>query len=72
MKISFEHVSKTYNEIERRLEIMAGDGALDSEFEFLEQRKAMLEGVYSTFMMISDNWPETRHFCDLVERERSY
>lgn len=72
MKISFEHVQKAYNEVERRLELDISYGALPTEYEYIERRNAMLQGVYSVLMMLSDNWPETRSFCDRVEQERKY
>lgn len=72
MKIKKEHVSKSYNEIDRRIEIMIHDGDFSNETEIQEYRNAMLQGLYSTFMMISDNWPDVRSWCDTAERERGY
>lgn len=72
MEIYREHVKKVYNEIERRLEGMVRNGYFGCEEEVGEARKSMLQGVYCTFMMISDNWPDVRLYCDLTERELGY
>lgn len=72
MKIEKYHVNKTYNEIDRRIDDMIHDGALETPEEIREERNAMLQGVYSTYMMISDNWPDVRYWCDVNERERGY
>ena len=72
MDIYREHVQEVYNEIERRLEGMVRNREFDCEEELVEVRKTMLQGVYCTLMMISDNWPDVRLYCDLIERELVY
>lgn len=72
MKIEKYHVIKTYNEIDRRIEGMIHDGALETPEEIREERNAMLQGVYSTYMMISDNWPDVCEWCRHSEEERGY
>ena len=57
MKITRRHVNSSYNEIDRRIERMLRDGDLALS-EVHDERNAMLQGLYSVFMMLSDNWPE--------------
>lgn len=72
MKIEKYHVRKAYNEIDRRIQSLVDEGTLRKECEIREERNSMLQGVYSTFMMIADNWPDVRYWCDVNERERGY
>ena len=78
MTITKRAVNMAYNEIERRLAHIVYEGAFGDDGgeemtrEIEEYREAMLQGLYSTFMMIADNWPEVRHWCDVAEAERGY
>lgn len=72
MKIERRHVNSSYNEIDRRIQHMINDGTLETEDDIHDQRNAMLQGLYSTFMMIADNWPAVRQWCDTNERDRGY
>lgn len=72
MKIEKYHISKTYNEIDRRIEGMINNGDLETPEEIREERNAMLQGVYSAYMMISDNWPDVCEWCKRNEEERGY
>ena len=57
MKITKEHVDKALNEVARRITIDIEDGLPADEIRNAVMDK--IDGVNATFMMISDNWPET-------------
>ena len=58
MKTEFtrEDIHNVYNEMKRRIEhIKYG---LNTEDEIIEYKKAMLQGTYSTLMVLSSNWAD--------------
>lgn len=71
MKIEKYHVDKTYNEIDRRISDMIYKEEIE-HYEIRDVRNDMLQGIYSTFLMIADNWPDVKHWCDVNEQERGY
>ena len=71
MKIEREQVAKIYDEVDRRIDLLIRDDVLDAE-QIREERISMLQGVYSTLMAISSNWPDVRYWCDQEEEERNY
>lgn len=71
MKIEKHHVYKTYNEIDRRISDMIYKEEIEHS-EIRDVRNDMIEGVYSTFFMIADNWPEVVQWCHVCEEERGY
>lgn len=72
MKIARYHVEKSYNEIDRRIEWLIHDGDLQDAWEVRDERNSMIQGLYATFMMIADNWPEVADWCRKIEDERGY
>lgn len=77
-KIQFEKedISRVYDEVERRLEIdvsdLYEDGISGKELNRIitETRLAMLQGVYSTLMMLSLDWPDVVQMINKEENER--
>ena len=72
MKFKREHVDKVYDEIDRRVARFIHEGSIENEQELHEAREAMLQGVYSTLMVLADNWPAVRYWGDVNEESRGY
>ena len=55
LRVSFgaAHVEGVYDEIDRRIEMLIRDGLTPDDIK--EERKSMLQGVYSTLMTLSSN-----------------
>ena len=72
LRVSFgaAHVEGVYDEIDRRIEMLIRDGLTPDDIK--EERKSMLQGVYSTLMTLSSNWPDVRSCCDREEEKRGY
>jgi hypothetical protein len=68
-EISKEMVTDIYNEMFRRMENFIGDGWFDEEAEVEEYRKAMTEGIYSSLICLSTNWPEVSRY--IIEEEEA-
>lgn len=62
-------VEDVYREMERRIEGVIADGDVENADDL---RKDMLQGVYGTLMVLSSNWPEVRHLCDVIEEQYGY
>ena len=60
-------VERVYDEVERRLEMLAAEFSTD---ELMETKKDMMQGVYSSLMVLAKNWPEVRLMTDQIEEER--
>lgn len=77
-KIRFEKedISRVYDEVQRRLEIdvrdLCEEGISGEELHNIirETRLAMLQGVYSTLMVLSLGWPDVVTMIDKEENER--
>ena len=70
MKIERDQVTKVYDEVARRIDDEIRDGMLETAGDVHEEWCIMLQGVYSTLMMLAGNWPEVRSWCDEEEAER--
>nr|DAQ71417.1 MAG TPA: hypothetical protein [Caudoviricetes sp.] len=42
-----------------------------TESEINNERRAMMQGVYSVLSTLASNWPEVRHWTDEIESEES-
>ncbi len=73
-KVAFtrEQLEAAYNELDRRLEMNQEDGMYDRRQWFIEDRKAYLQGLYGTLMVLSADWPTVASWCRLIEEERGY
>lgn len=75
-KFEEEDISRVYDEVERRLEIdvsdLYEDGISGKELNRIitETRLAMLQGVYSTLMTLSADWPDVVQKIGKEENER--
>ena len=69
MKYTREDIHAVYDEVNRRVQCDINDGYLTDEEGYIpaeaikEYRKTILQGVYATFMMLSDDWPFVRQMC---------
>ena len=61
--ITKEEVQRAYDEIERRVQLEIKDGAFKWEDEINEYRGALLQGLYGTLKVLSDNWCEVSRWC---------
>lgn len=65
-----DEIRSIYDEIDRRIRILEFD---DYDAKSLrEARCDMMQGVYSTLMILAKDWPHVRHMCDLEEERRGY
>lgn len=60
-------VERVYDEVERRCGMLAREFSAD---ELMETKKDMMQGVYSSLMVLAKNWPEVRVMTDQIEEER--
>lgn len=76
IKFEKEDISRVYDEVQRRLEMdvrdLCEDGISGEELTNIirETRLAMLQGVYSTLMVLSLDWPDVVQMTDKEENER--
>lgn len=76
IKFEKEDISRVYDEVQRRLEIdvrdLCEDGISGEELTNIirETRLAMLQGVYSTLMVLSLDWPDVVQMTAKEENER--
>lgn len=64
IKFEKEQIRAIYDEVERRISDIP---FLENEYEIIQERRAMLQGVYSVFCALATNWPEVRHWTDEIE-----
>lgn len=69
-EITKDDIAEIYDEVERRLARDLFDGAFKNDNEFAQQRIAMLQGVYSALMCISEDWSKTVSLIDEEEESR--
>lgn len=71
-QIVFEkpQIEVIYDEVERRMRAFIDDDYY-TEAEINEERRAMMQGVYSVLSTLASNWPEVRHWTDEIESEES-
>ncbi len=62
-----EHVEAVNAELNRRIESAIRNHEFDTYAEAREAWKDMLQGAYSTFMVMADNWPEVVQIMDETE-----
>lgn len=64
IKFEKEQVRAIYDEVDRRLRNDARDV---NEYELIQERRAMLQGVYSVFCAVASNWPDVCEWTDELE-----
>lgn len=64
VEITVKDVSNILEEVERRIQIGINDGDFDNVREIEDCRSDMMQGVYSTLMVISSNWPDVVRMID--------
>lgn len=75
-KFEEEDISRVYDEVQRRIELdvhdLFEDGISGEELSNIirETRLAMLQGVYSTLMVLSADWPEVVQMTSKEENKR--
>ncbi len=59
-KIAFteEQCIAAMDEMDRRIKMDIEDGDFKYESEVIEYRKAMMQGIFGTFMCMASNWPD--------------
>lgn len=76
IKFEKEDISRVYDEVQRRLELdvqeLCEDGIDGEELHNIirETRVAMLQGVYSTLLALSANWPDVVQMTNSEEYNR--
>ena len=70
-----EQIEKVFDEVRRRIEIAVFEAHADGQTVTLGDIKDLnadvMQGVYSTLMVLSDNWSEVVLMMDEIKRERS-
>lgn len=69
-----EQIEKVFDEVRRRIEITVFEAHADGQTVTLGDIKDLnadvMQGVYSTLMVLSDNWSEVVLMMDEIKRER--
>ena len=68
-----EDIIKVYDELDRRMELDIEDGTVPRRY-IGEERKARLQGLYGTSMVLVSNkeWQQIVWWIDEIEEERYY
>lgn len=61
-----DDIERVYAEVDRRIDIDTKEGGFCSIDEIEEYRRAMVQGVYGTLMVLSSNWPDVR--CSMIDK----
>lgn len=69
IKFDKEQIKAIYDEVERRMCGLTEDDYF-TEKEIIDERRAMMQGVYSVLSVTASNWPEVRHWTDEIEEGR--
>lgn len=64
-------ITKVYDEVDRRINIAINDGDLESQDEINDYRAVMMQGVYSTLMVLAKDWPAVVQMIMAEEEERA-
>lgn len=64
-------ITKVYEEVDRRINIAINDGDLESQDEIDDYRAVMMQGVYSTLMVLAKDWPAVVQMIRVEEEERT-
>lgn len=64
-------IKKVYDEVDRRINIAINDGDLESHDEIDDYRAVMMQGVYSTLMVLAKDWPAVVQMIRVEEEERA-
>lgn len=65
-----QDIRDVYDEVDRRISMDIAEGEFEWDYEIIEYRNAMLQGVYGTLMIQSANWPDVTWWIDEIEKER--
>lgn len=70
-----EQIEKVFDEVRRRIEMVVFEAHAGGQTVTLGDIKDLnadvMQGVYSTLMVLSDNWSEVVPMMDEIKRERS-
>ena len=68
-----EDIIKVYDELDRRMELDIEDGTVPRRY-IEEERRARLQGLYGTIMVLVSNkeWQQIVWWIDEIEEERYY
>lgn len=66
IKFDKEQIKAIYDEVDRRILLLIEDDYY-TEREINNERRAMLQGVYSVLSSLASNWPEVRYWIDEIE-----
>lgn len=64
-------ITKVCDEVDRRINIAINYGDLESQDEIDGYRTVMMQGVYSTLMVLSKDWPAVIQMIRVEEEERA-
>lgn len=64
-------ITKVYDEVDRRINIAINDGDLESQDEIDDYHAIMMQGVYSTLMVLAKDWPAVVQMIMVEEEERA-
>ena len=63
-----ENMEAVINEVSRRVRHEIDAGELQTQGEIHEYWNSMMQGVYSTLMVLSTNWPDVVQMLDPIEQ----
>lgn len=66
IKFDKEQIKAIYDEVDRRMYLMIADDYY-TEADINNERRAMMQGVYSVLSTLASNWPEVRSWTDEIE-----
>lgn len=78
MGFTGKDIQAVYDEVERRIQMDIKNGYLTDENGCIpaeavkEYREIALQGVYATFMTLSDDWPNVSQMCLEEEENRGW
>ena len=68
IKFDLEQMEAIYNEADRRIAHLYGEGYLtDSVPELEHDMEVFTQGIYAVLYAMADNWPEVRNWIRQVE-----
>ena len=70
MKLTRDQIADAYRELDRRFRHEAI--LCDTPEEVHDLLVSMLQGLYSVFIVLAENWPDVRTWTDEEEEKRGY
>lgn len=69
IKFEKEQIKAIYDEVDRRMLMQINDNSFENDYEIMQERRSMHQGVYSVLCALAINWPEVRHWTDEIESQ---